>query len=141
MYAIVRAGGRQEKVEVGDVLVVDRMAGEPGASVQLPAVLLVDGASVTTDKATLGKVKVRHVSIGYQEPARLDDRLAISCAVKSLRRTRVIFEQEARRQSDGALLVHAEVEVVAVTMDTLKPRAMPETLMTTLTRKIEKTDV
>ena len=34
MYAIVRAGGRQEKVEVGDVLVVDRMAGEPGASVQ-----------------------------------------------------------------------------------------------------------
>ena len=59
MYAIVRAGGRQEKVEVGDVLVVvDRMAGEPGASVQLPAVLLVDGASVTTDKAALGKVKV-----------------------------------------------------------------------------------
>ena len=84
---------------------------------------------------------VRHVSIGYQEPARLDDRLAISCAVKSLRRTRVIFEQEARRQSDGALLVHAEVEVVAVTMDTLKPRAMPETLMNTLTMTIEKTDV
>jgi tol-pal system-associated acyl-CoA thioesterase len=84
---------------------------------------------------------VRHVSVGYREPARLDDRLAISCAVKSLRRTRVIFEQEARRQSDGALLVHAEVEVVAVTMDTLKPRAMPEPLMNTLTMTIEKTDV
>ena len=84
---------------------------------------------------------VRHVSIGYQEPARLDDRLAIFCAVKSLRRTRVIFEQEARRQSDGALLVHAEVEVVAVTMDTLKHRAMPEPLMNTLTVTIEKTDV
>jgi len=84
---------------------------------------------------------VRHVSVGYQEPARLDDRLTISCAVKSLRRTRVIFEQEARRQSDGALLVHAEVEVVAVTMDTLKPRAMPEPLMNTLTMTIEKTDV
>ncbi|MGA1001817.1 MAG: tol-pal system-associated acyl-CoA thioesterase [Litorivicinaceae bacterium] len=84
---------------------------------------------------------VRHVSVGYQEPARLDDRLAISCVVKSLRRTRVIFEQEARRQSDGALLVHAEVEVVAVTMDTLKPRAMPEPLMNTLTMTIEKTDV
>ena len=84
---------------------------------------------------------VRHVSVGYQEPARLDDRLAISCAVKSLRRTRVIFEQEGRRQSDGALLVHAEVEVVAVTMDTLKPRAMPDLLMNTLTMTIEKTDV
>jgi len=84
---------------------------------------------------------VRHVSVGYQEPARLDDRLAISCAVKSLRRTRVIFVQEARRQPDGALLVHAEVEVVAVTMDTLKPQAMPESLMNTLTMTIEKTNV
>ena len=84
---------------------------------------------------------VRHVSVDYQEPARLDDNLGISCAVKSLRRTRVIFEQEARRQSDDALLVHAEVEVVAVTMDTLKPRAMPEPLMNTLTMTIEKTDV
>ena len=84
---------------------------------------------------------VRHVSVGYQEPARLDDSLAISCAVTSLRRTRVIFEQEVRRQSDGALLVHAEVEVVAVTVDTLKPRAMPEPLVNTLTMIIEKTDV
>ena len=84
---------------------------------------------------------VRHVSVGYQEPARLDDSLAISCAVKSLHRTRVIFKQEARRQSDGAILVHAEVEVVAVTMDTLKPRAMPEPFINTLTMTIEKTDV
>lgn len=83
---------------------------------------------------------VRHVSVGYQEPARLDDSLRISCAVKSLRRTRVIFEQEARRQSDGAILVHAEVEVIAVTMDTFKPRAMPEPLMHTLTMTIEKAD-
>ena len=43
MYAIVRAGGRQEKVAVGDVLVVDRLDGEPGATVELPALLLVDG--------------------------------------------------------------------------------------------------
>ena len=43
MYAIVRAGGRQEKVAVGDVLEVDRLAGEPGDTVRLPALLLVDG--------------------------------------------------------------------------------------------------
>ena len=30
MYAIVRAGGRQEKVAVGDTLTVDRLAGELG---------------------------------------------------------------------------------------------------------------
>ena len=72
MYAIVRAGGRQEKVEVGDVLVVDRMAGEPGASVQLPAVLLVDGASVTTDKAALGKVKVTAEIVDHRRGPKID---------------------------------------------------------------------
>jgi len=43
---------------VGDIVVVDRLAGQPGATVQLPAVLLVDGAKVTSDAATLAKVSV-----------------------------------------------------------------------------------
>ncbi len=58
VYAIVKAGGRQEKVSVGDIVVVDRLAGQPGATVQLPAVLLVDGAKVTSDAETLAKVSV-----------------------------------------------------------------------------------
>jgi len=37
---------------------VDRLAGQPGATVQLPAVLLVDGEKVTSDAATLAKVSV-----------------------------------------------------------------------------------
>jgi len=58
VYAIVRAGGRQEKVAVGDVLEVDRLQGEPGESVQLPALLLVDGESVTSDPSKLSGVTV-----------------------------------------------------------------------------------
>ena len=58
MYAIVRAGGRQEKVAVGDVLEIDRVAAEPGTSVQLPVLLLVDGEKVTSDKAALAKAIV-----------------------------------------------------------------------------------
>jgi len=58
VYAIVKAGGRQEKVAVGDVVVVDRLAAQTGATVELPALLLVDGATVTTDAAALAKVKV-----------------------------------------------------------------------------------
>jgi len=58
VYAIVRAGGRQEKVSVGDVVVVDRLQGENGESVELPAVLLVDGDNVTSDADALAKVKV-----------------------------------------------------------------------------------
>ena len=58
VYAIVKAGGRQEKVSVGDIVVVDRLAGQPCATVQLPAVLLVYGAKVTSDAETLAKVSV-----------------------------------------------------------------------------------
>lgn len=58
MYAIVRAGGRQEKVSVGDVLIVDRLAGEPGSTVELTPLLLVDGSSVTSDSTKLAKVTV-----------------------------------------------------------------------------------
>jgi large subunit ribosomal protein L21 len=58
VYAIVRAGGRQEKVAVGDVIEVDRLAGAPGSEVAFPAVLLVDGETVTSDAAALAKVSV-----------------------------------------------------------------------------------
>jgi len=58
VYAIVKAGGRQEKVSVGDVVVTNRLDANPGESVEFPAVLLVDGASVTSAAADLAKVKV-----------------------------------------------------------------------------------
>ena len=58
MYAIVRSGGRQHKVAVGDVVEVDRVAGEPGSTLTLAALLLVDGDSVTSDAKALGNVTV-----------------------------------------------------------------------------------
>jgi large subunit ribosomal protein L21 len=58
VYAIVKAGGRQEKVSVGDVVVVDRLRGGIGDTVQLPALLLVDGEKVTSDAQALAKVTV-----------------------------------------------------------------------------------
>ena len=58
MYAIVRAGGHQHKVAVGDTLTVDRLAAGPGDTVSLPALLLVDGDAVTSDAAALAKASV-----------------------------------------------------------------------------------
>ena len=58
MYAIVKAGGRQEKVEVGETIVVDRIDSATGSTVSFPAVLVVDGASITTDPKVLAGVKV-----------------------------------------------------------------------------------
>jgi len=42
MFAIVEAGGRQEKVQPGDVVRVDRMDVEQGAEITLDKVLLVE---------------------------------------------------------------------------------------------------
>ncbi len=58
MYAIVRAGGRQEKVAVGDVIELNRVEGEPGSSVTLPTLLVVDGETVTHDASALEKFTV-----------------------------------------------------------------------------------
>ena len=57
VYAVVRAGGRQEKVEVGSLVTMDRVKSANG-KIELPAVLLVDGDKVTTDSKALAKVKV-----------------------------------------------------------------------------------
>ncbi|MGO1437915.1 MAG: 50S ribosomal protein L21, partial [Candidatus Corynebacterium faecigallinarum] len=48
MYAIVKTGGKQYKVAEGDFVKVEKIEGEPGASVALTPVLLVDGADITT---------------------------------------------------------------------------------------------
>ncbi|HWH99720.1 MAG TPA: 50S ribosomal protein L21 [Propionibacteriaceae bacterium] len=58
MYAIVRSGGRQHKVAVGDVLEIDRVDGAVGASVSLQPLMLVDGDRVTTDATDLGTASV-----------------------------------------------------------------------------------
>ncbi|MCU1691070.1 MAG: ribosomal protein L21p [Frankiales bacterium] len=58
MYAIVKTGGKQYKVAVGDVVEVEKLDGASGSSVTLPALLVVDGTSVTTDLAALAGVTV-----------------------------------------------------------------------------------
>jgi len=58
VYAIVRAGGRQEKVAVGDVVTVDRLGVKAGDTVSLPALLVVDGSDITSDADALANVTV-----------------------------------------------------------------------------------
>jgi large subunit ribosomal protein L21 len=58
VFAVVRAGGRQEKVSVGTIVTLDRIKADANGKIQLPALLLVDGDKVTTDPAALAAVKV-----------------------------------------------------------------------------------
>jgi len=64
VYAVVRAGGRQEKVEVGTIVVLDRQKASVGDKIELAAVLFVDGDTVTTDADKLAKVTVTAEVLG-----------------------------------------------------------------------------
>jgi len=64
VYAIVRCGGRQEKASVDDVLTVDKLAGEVGSTVTLPALLIVDDGKVVSDPAEVRKYQVTAEILG-----------------------------------------------------------------------------
>lgn len=62
MYAVVKTGGKQYRVEEGQRLKVER-AGEPGADIELTPVMLVDGDRVlaTPDQLSGASVSARVV--------------------------------------------------------------------------------
>ena len=59
MYAIVKAGGHQEKVEVGDVILVNRLNAKKGDTMEFPASLVVDGSKVILGAKDLAKLTVK----------------------------------------------------------------------------------
>ncbi|REE95582.1 50S ribosomal protein L21 [Thermomonospora umbrina] len=72
MYAIVRAGGRQEKVAEGDVLTVDRLKDEVGSTVTFPAVLVVDGDTVVSSPAELAKYEITAEVLGAEKGPKIN---------------------------------------------------------------------
>ncbi|MDX9785407.1 MAG: 50S ribosomal protein L21 [Desulfobacterales bacterium] len=60
MYAVVATGGKQYKVQEGEVLRVENLDGEVGASVSFDQVLMVaDGETVQVGTPVLESVTVR----------------------------------------------------------------------------------
>lgn len=72
------------------------------------------------------KFVVYKAQVEYHKPARMDDELFVSACPVKLARTHVVFQQNVYRQE--ALLCSAQVQVACVTVDSMKPAAMPATL-------------
>ena len=59
MYAVIKTGGKQYRVQAGDLLVVEKLDGEPGAEVAFGDVLLLgDGEAVTVGAPLVEGAKV-----------------------------------------------------------------------------------
>jgi acyl-CoA thioester hydrolase len=69
---------------------------------------------------------VRSMRIDFRAPARLDDALDVTAALRDCRRASLVFAQSIRR--GDALLLDAEVRVAALSAATFRPRPIPESL-------------
>ncbi|MEZ4286760.1 MAG: 50S ribosomal protein L21 [Polyangiales bacterium] len=58
MYAVIQTGGKQYRVEEGDTLRVEKLAGEVGSDISFSEILMVGGESVAVGKPFVNGAKV-----------------------------------------------------------------------------------
>ena len=58
MYAVVRTGGKQVRVQPGDLVDLDLIDGEPGQRVELAEVLMIGGDQVTVGRPLVAGARV-----------------------------------------------------------------------------------
>lgn len=58
MYAVIKHGGKQYKVKVGDILELDRIDADPKSTIEINEVLLVKGDETKIGTPTIENAKV-----------------------------------------------------------------------------------
>jgi len=72
MFAVIRTGGKQYKVAKDDVISVERLAGEPGATMELNEVLMIgDGAELATGTPLLDGAFVSATVVEQKRAAKI----------------------------------------------------------------------
>jgi large subunit ribosomal protein L21 len=72
MYAVIRTGGKQYKVEAGEQLEVERLGLDDGSEVELTPVLVVDGETVQATPAQLDGAVVKARVVGATRGPKID---------------------------------------------------------------------
>ncbi|HWC66745.1 MAG TPA: 50S ribosomal protein L21 [Acidimicrobiales bacterium] len=72
MYAVITAGGRQERVIEGQRVEVDLLSAEEGATVELPVVLVVDGDRVLATPDQLQGASVSATVVGRSKGPKIN---------------------------------------------------------------------
>ncbi len=73
MYAVVENGGKQYRVAPGDVVKIEKLAGDPGATVDLGRVLAIGGDGELSTGASVANAKVT----GTIEAQDRDDKIIV----------------------------------------------------------------
>ena len=72
MYAVIRTGGKQEKVSEGSRLDVERLGADVGAEVTFTPLLLVDGDTVVSAPDDLSGASVTATVVGEAKGPKID---------------------------------------------------------------------
>ena len=110
MYAVIKTGGKQYRVKPGDVLVVEKLDGEPGAKVAFDQVLIVGEG----DQVTVGAPLVQGASVN-------------ATLIETRKGEKVKIFKKIRRQGYRRTRGHRQPEsvfrVTALAWPAAKPRA------------------
>ncbi len=52
MFAVIRTGGKQYRVAADDLILVEKLAGEPGSTIEIKDVLMIGGGGKASDLGT-----------------------------------------------------------------------------------------
>lgn len=72
MYAVIRTGSAQERVEQGQRVRIDLRREEVGAEIALTPVLIVDGETVLSSPAQLATAKVTAQVVGEEKGPKIN---------------------------------------------------------------------
>lgn len=78
---------------------------------------------------------VTDMDIRFRRPARMDDELLVSAVVSEVGRARFRFEQDIKRQDDGALIATAGVGAAILHAHNYKPARVPGDIKEKLQRE------
>ena len=125
MYAIVKTGGKQYKVEPGTVLSIEKLNAEVGEEVELPVIFVADGDAIETDpeKATATKV-IAKILDQYKGKKQLVFKFKKRKSYKKLRghrqqltRVRIMSDGDAKWEKNAASANEAEKAEAELTVD------------------------
>lgn len=78
---------------------------------------------------------IKHASIDYRLPAVLNDELIVRSTIAGLNRASIVFEQSIHQQKEESIiLATAKIHVVSVSSTTLKPVALPSSVVKEFSR-------
>jgi large subunit ribosomal protein L21 len=72
MFAVIRTGGKQYKVAKDDVIAVEKLAGEPGTTIEFGEVLMIgEGAAVSAGTPLVAGASVSATLVEHRRAAKI----------------------------------------------------------------------